>query len=383
MTKDKIMPRAILAHDIKYKLLEYLIDHGVDIKNDENLLRHLRYIKDCHYGRKKGIEQLGYKVFFIDRPSYLIPERLRKLLPRVYVKLLKFVKQAPVIRQFDELLHNLHLYFTVRRHNPRFMFFASQRIYKWILIQCDKYGCDTIEYNGTPPTQTNWDKTINRDAKYITSCFDVTKLLDVDISDKFYGCHLGADNEIYGTPNFDSEHRPIAVSAIGTYNDRAFITRSRILNKFLEEDLTSHLRIVIHGYASFPENTEFVSLRQKITEPVYGLDYINILKSSKMGIVIPSDDHIAVGNGMPQRIFQNAAAGCMQLVYNCDAAKGIFKANEEIVLFDDVDDLLDKVKYYLEHDNERVQIAKNAHSHFLQEYTTQKQIQQLIKKIYG
>ena len=382
MKTKKTRPTAILAHDIKYKQLEYFINHGVDIRNDENLLRHLGYLKDCNYGRKKGIEELGYKVFFIDRPSYLIPETLRRVLPGVYVKLLKFVKLAPFIRQFDEFFHNLHIYFVVGRHKPQFIFFASRRISRWILSQCDKHGCDTIEYNGTPPRQVDWNKTIERDAKYIISCFDVTKLLDVDISDKFYVTHLGADNEMYGTPSFDSTHRPIDLSAIGTYNNQAFVIRSRILDKFLEKDLTSHLKIAIHGYDSLGEDTEFVNLKQRITRPVYGLDYINILKSSKMGIVIPSDDHIAAGNGMPQRIFQNAAAGCMQLVYNCDAVKDIFTADEEIVLFADVQELIEKVKYYLEHDKERIRIARNAYERFLREYTAQIQIQLLLKKIY-
>ena len=378
MTNENITPKAIIIYILKYSYLKYLIEHDIDINDDKNL------IPSLYGGWKKGIEGLGYEVIFVHRPSYLIPIWTRRISPKIYVGLLKYVKRMPGIRWIDNILYNLYLYFTVRSHRPKFLYLANEGISKWMLNTCKKYSCDTIEYHGTIAalkSPSHYDN-VTKNVDYVVSGLNLPRLLDFDISDRFYRIDIGANAEDYGEVSFDRGIRPIDICAIGRYDDSVFYTRSRILNDFLETDFVRQLTLAIAGFASFTEDSKYKHLKQKVEGPIYGQDYINSLKSSKMAIVIPSDDHIRAGNGMPMRIFQNAAAGCMQLVYNCDAVGGLFKANEEIVLFDDVEDLLEKVKYFLEHDDERVQIARNAREHFLKEYTAQEQIQKLIRRIY-
>lgn len=82
-----------------------------------------------------------------------------------------------------------------------------------------------------------------------------------------------------------------------------------------------------------------------------------LYRSIKIGINMHVSTQIETGN---KRMYELPFCGAFQL---CDkAAHGthnlIFKENEEIVYYDDLNDLKDKIHYYLENDQERIKIAR-------------------------
>lgn len=65
--------------------------------------------------------------------------------------------------------------------------------------------------------------------------------------------------------------------------------------------------------------------------------------------------------GMPLRIFDLMGAGGFVISNYQAEIPEHFIPGEDIVLYESIPDLLDKIAYYLEHDEERKQIAKNGH----------------------
>ena len=68
-----------------------------------------------------------------------------------------------------------------------------------------------------------------------------------------------------------------------------------------------------------------------------------------------------IKTGLPLRIFDLMGAGGFVISNYQAEIPEIFIPDEDIVLYDSIPDLLDKIGYYLEHDEERKQIAKNGY----------------------
>ena len=76
-----------------------------------------------------------------------------------------------------------------------------------------------------------------------------------------------------------------------------------------------------------------------------------------------------IEKGACQRIFDVMAAGGFVLSNYQEALTELFIPDKEIVLFDSCEDLCEKVNYYLNHEDERAQIAKAGQQKVLKEYT--------------
>jgi spore maturation protein CgeB len=78
------------------------------------------------------------------------------------------------------------------------------------------------------------------------------------------------------------------------------------------------------------------------------------------------------------RSLEAPAAGAFQIAsYSEEHAKILFKENQSIVLYNNNDELVDRIKWYLGRENEREIIARNAHENVLQ-YS----LQQMLKKFF-
>ncbi len=83
-----------------------------------------------------------------------------------------------------------------------------------------------------------------------------------------------------------------------------------------------------------------------------------IFHNSKINLNITSKTIIS---GIPQRIFDILSCGGFCLTNYQPEVAEYFADGEEVVMYTDMADLTDKVKYYLEHDEERKQIAGNGY----------------------
>ncbi len=83
-----------------------------------------------------------------------------------------------------------------------------------------------------------------------------------------------------------------------------------------------------------------------------------IIKCSKINLNMTNRP---IKTGLPLRIFDLMGAGGFVISNYQAEIPEHFIPDEDIVLYDNIPDLLDKIGYYLKHDDERCQIAKNGH----------------------
>lgn len=99
-------------------------------------------------------------------------------------------------------------------------------------------------------------------------------------------------------------------------------------------------------------------------KPVSHQQRVNLYQRAKIGINIHWSN-FGLGN---QRLYHLPANGVMQI---CDCASflsRVFEPNREIVAYEDADELVENIRYYLGHEQERVEIAKAGYDRTLRQY---------------
>jgi len=83
------------------------------------------------------------------------------------------------------------------------------------------------------------------------------------------------------------------------------------------------------------------------------------------------------------RTFEIAAAGGFQLVNYRKSLEKLFKIDEEIVCFNDIGDLMNKIDFYLNNIEQRILISKKASERALRNHTYSKRLINLLNIING
>ena len=85
-----------------------------------------------------------------------------------------------------------------------------------------------------------------------------------------------------------------------------------------------------------------------------------------------------IKGGTTQRIMDIMGAGGFVLTNYCEETAELFEEDKEIVMFRTPEELIQKVDYYLEHEEEREQIARAGHEKAMNDYTYEKKIKRLL-----
>ena len=85
-----------------------------------------------------------------------------------------------------------------------------------------------------------------------------------------------------------------------------------------------------------------------------------------------------IEGGTTQRIMDIMGAGGFVLTNYCEETAELFEEDKEIVMFRTPEELIQKVDYYLEHEEEREQIARVGHERAMNDYTYEKKIKKLL-----
>ncbi len=108
------------------------------------------------------------------------------------------------------------------------------------------------------------------------------------------------------------------------------------------------------------------SLRQHVRGRALGEDMLEVLSAAKM-TVNTHGDFMRYGGNM--RLFEAAAVGVFQIADDLPGIHQWFTEGETIVTYRSLDDLREKVRYYLAHDTEREAIAHRAREHVYAHHT--------------
>lgn len=125
-------------------------------------------------------------------------------------------------------------------------------------------------------------------------------------------------------------------------------------------------RFNVYGFFRLKHNL-YLNIRNGFgswIRPVSFEERVRLYQRAKIGINIHWDDY-GLGN---QRLYHLPANGVMQICDCPEHLDQIFKRNEEVIAYNNADELIDKLKHYLEHDGERKEIAMRGYQRTMREY---------------
>lgn len=89
----------------------------------------------------------------------------------------------------------------------------------------------------------------------------------------------------------------------------------------------------------------------------------------------------SIETGIPQRVFDIMSVGGFVLSNYQEELADFFVPDKEIVLFHDVDELREKVDYYLTHEEERIRIAINGYKKVRDRYNITETVKRMLEKV--
>jgi spore maturation protein CgeB len=156
-----------------------------------------------------------------------------------------------------------------------------------------------------------------------------------------------------------SQPRDIDVVYVGNFWRQKVDTLTRVSKAFGR-------RLRMHGHFRLKHNLylNIVHGFRRWVGPLSFQDRVALYQRTKIGFNIHWSDY-GLGN---QRLYHLPANGVMQVCDCADFVDRIFANGREIVAYRSADELIDKLKYFLAHDDERVQIARAAYRRTMAEY---------------
>lgn len=164
-------------------------------------------------------------------------------------------------------------------------------------------------------------------------------------------------------------------------NEVIFVGSADLRRVFLLENIVD--KVSIYG-SRWQRQRPLMSkvLQQKVTDTsIWGEQLEAILVASKIVLNITRTPFYGAETGINHRIFEAMSLGCFVLTDHCDEITELFEIGEEIETFKGINDLKQKVDYYLHHDDERERIAQLGHRRFLKDYTWQVRSADLLNKM--
>jgi spore maturation protein CgeB len=154
--------------------------------------------------------------------------------------------------------------------------------------------------------------------------------------------------------------RSLPVSFVGGLHLSTHGEGTRLL-----EDAARELPLALWGYGG-DELAADSPIRAARRGEAWGIEMFEILADSRIVL----NRHIDVAEGQANNMRLYEATGCGALLLT-DAGRGLDElfADGEVVSYDSRADLVDKAHHYLEHDDERVAIARAGQARTLREHT--------------
>lgn len=134
-----------------------------------------------------------------------------------------------------------------------------------------------------------------------------------------------------------------------------------------------------HSVHLFTTSDSSPLLHVNIHPPVdYRTEMPAIFHSSKINLNITSPN---IESGIPLRVWDVLSAGGFLLTDYRPEYDGLLEDGRDVVLFDSLEDLSRKVSYYLNHEDERRQIAENGCERIRQEHNYLNRIEKMLRTI--
>jgi spore maturation protein CgeB len=142
----------------------------------------------------------------------------------------------------------------------------------------------------------------------------------------------------------------------------------------LLDEVCRRFDVDVYGYAG-DELPADSAIRRRLHGPVWGLEMYRVLAGAKVAINRHID--VAEQHSNNMRLYETTGVGTMLVTEGFGNLGDHFDRDREVVPYSDVDDLIQRVHYYLEHDAERAAIAAAGQQRTLHKHTYRHRMEEL------
>lgn len=323
---------------------------------------------------ERAMRRRGYEldVFWRNLPGYGSRdiERLRsdrhseRITPQKLVR--AALNRVPPRMNPDYRQRNAVLLEQARRFQPEILWLIGDNtvIYPDTIARIkDETGCRVLYLSGTSPIV--FSHAIERDAARL---YDL-----VLVNDYYHGVQwqeLGAPRmKCLPIAAIDPEfHQPAALSDEERQKFKADVT---FVGTLVPANLYSERVAALAALGDYEVGIWSVhdvpdTLKHRLRGSALGAEMMRVISGATINLNVHGDFMRYGGN---MRLFETAAVGAFQIVDDRPGIREWFTPGEHVVTFGDMDDLREKVAYYLAHPDERAAIAAAARQHVLAHHT--------------
>jgi spore maturation protein CgeB len=155
--------------------------------------------------------------------------------------------------------------------------------------------------------------------------------------------------------------REYCVSFVGGLNPRVHGAGTRLLERVVDD---AGLDVWGYGAGALSKDSP---IRSRYRGEAWGLPMYEVLANSRIAL----NRHIDLADGYANnmRLYEATGVGALLVTEARRNLADLFEPGREVVAYDDEDDLVDQLRHFAEHDDERRRIAAAGQSRTLREHT--------------
>jgi spore maturation protein CgeB len=164
--------------------------------------------------------------------------------------------------------------------------------------------------------------------------------------------------------------RTVAAAFVGGVDERVHARGTRLLER---ASAAVDLEVWGYGWETLPSSSP---LRGRHRGEAWGIFMYETLARAR--IVLNRHIDAAEGHANNMRMYEATGVGAMLLTDGGRNLPELFQPGAEVVAYEDQDDLVEKLRYYLEHDLERTEVAAAGQRRTLGQHTYERRTAQLV-----
>ena len=324
---------------------------------------------------KRVFIENGVEIIYIDdRKNYFMPWLLRGSLIWKITRRINFIR-----RKSNEILNEKAIELC-RKHHPDFLFTGKgMNIKVSTVLKIKSMGIKTVTWfmeNTYQERYFNWfsNNYLNYDYVFTNDSYLFDKFFNKS-SAKLCNISMTIDPDCYKEQTLNKEEAEkysCDVCFVGAFDQN----RERILSKVNE---IKGLNLKIFGWVGW-KNSSLASLYHG---PLNLEQMAKLYRSAKICLNINGRNKSTdpVMNGFSLKTFEIPASNGFQISDYRKDVEDLFKIGEEIEIFRSDDELIDKIKFYLNNEEARNKIAEAGHKRVLTSHTLDKRVKDILNFI--
>lgn len=311
---------------------------------------------------ERAIRKLGYELFIYDDRQHIIPGRIRY--------------RVSWLHALDRKHINRKLLSFARRVRPEIMIAAwGTRVLPSTVAKLKAWGIQTVLWTVDPVESTGDFNSIIKAAPFYDHIFcGGTEAQEVLGNEGIattrwlpFACDPAYHRKVDMPPEEKARYASDVVFVGAYYPNRWAVFRE--LKEF---------NFVIWGsnwHKAEGVGISGIQIQDLFLQP---WEWVKVISSSKIAVLIHYQGTKYPCYQASPKVYEWLACGCFLLVDRQPDVFALFKDGEHLVGFDNVEDLKEKIRFYLKHDNRREKIAAQGQKEVLSKHTFAHRIREMM-----